>query len=159
MKKFVIFLWMICGLSCAEHGRGERSLRAGPDSKQDFNWLIGNWKRTNDQEGLLTFEYWTKTSDTEYIGRGFTLQDHDTVFMEHLSLYRLSGEWIFQVTGVNEQPTLFPLEYQSEQSFRCGNPDNEFPKHIEYYLEDNLLHAKISGGGNDILFTFEEFSH
>jgi hypothetical protein len=141
MKLPLIILWMICCLSCA---------------RQDFDWLIGDWKRTDDQEGRATFEYWTKNAGTEYIGLGFTLHGPDTVFMEHLRLYKMAGEWIYEVTGVNEHPTLFPLEYHSELRFRCGNPDNEFPKHIEYSLQDHLLYAKISGGGNDILFTFEK---
>ncbi len=147
---------MICFVSCTEHRRGEQAHKTQAVSSGEFDWLTGDWKRTNDQEGRETFEYWTKSSDTVYRGRGFTLRDHDTAFMEHLKLYKLAGEWIFEVTGVNELPTLFLLEHHSDQSFRCGNPDNEFPKHIEYSLQDNLLYAKISGGGNDILFTFEK---
>ena len=139
----MIFLWLLNCMSCSE---------------QDFDWLTGKWKRTNDQEGRATYEYWTKNASTEYIGLGFTLRGHDTIFMEHLRLYKRTGEWVFEITGVNEHPTLFPLEHHSEQSFRCGNPGNEFPKHIEYYLEEKVLNAKISGGGNEILFTFEKTS-
>jgi hypothetical protein len=44
----------------------------------------------------------------------------------------------------------------AEDSFTCENKNNEFPKMIEYSMQDQLLLAKISGGDTEILFSFEK---
>ena len=35
------------------------------ESVNNFDWLIGNWIRTNEVESKITFERWTKASNTE----------------------------------------------------------------------------------------------
>jgi hypothetical protein len=142
-----IFMLLIC-LSCAQK-----------DTKQhNFDWLIGSWIRTNDKEGYLTHEHWTKISNMEYVGLGYTLQDQDTVFKERLRLIKSSTNWSLEVTGVNEHPTLFRLTNFSANSFECENKTNEFPKYIAYSLQDNILLAKISDEENEISFLFEMIS-
>jgi len=117
-----------------------------------FDWLLGNWERTNDSEGNKTYEYWAKKSDTEYIGFGCTLKNKDTVFKETIRLIKEKEQWIFKVIGVNESPTLFPISSLTKTSFTCKNPENEFPKQIVYSLEEGYLKAVISS--NDILVPF-----
>ena len=56
---------------------------------ENFDWLLGNWKRTNEEKGKETFENWKKTNDTEYNGIGFTLQNSDTLSQEQMKLIQL----------------------------------------------------------------------
>ena len=48
-------------------------------STESFDWLVGEWQRTNEKEGRETFEMWNKVTDYEYSGFGVTLQDGDTL--------------------------------------------------------------------------------
>lgn len=124
-------------------------------SSENFDWLCGSWVRINDEEGYRTYENWTKNSFTEYLGLGCTLQDGDTVFKENLRLLKTGDEWNLEVTGVNENPTLFLLVNRTGNGFICENKHNEFPKLIEYSRQDSLLVAKISGGDTEISFHFK----
>jgi len=92
----------------------------------------------------------------EYKGLGYTLQNSDTIFKEQLRLFKINEKWSLEVSGVNENPTLFQLTNQTENRFVCENKINEFPKIIEYSFQDNVLLAKISDGDTEISFTFEK---
>src|SRR3546814_925309 len=43
----------------------------------DFDWMIGNWIRTNEQENKMTFETWRKKDRSRYVGFGYTMQDNE----------------------------------------------------------------------------------
>lgn len=128
----------------------------GKKKTPQFDWLLGSWERTNDSEGNKTYEYWTKKSNTEYIGFGCTLKNKDTVFKENIHLIKEKEQWIFKVTGVNEAPTLFPISSLTETSFTCKNPENEFPKQIIYSSEERSLKAIISANDTQISFLFKK---
>ncbi len=121
-----------------------------------FDWLVGNWERTNESEGNKTYEYWTKKSSTEYIGLGCTLKNKDTIFKESIRLIKEKEQWVFKVIGVNETPTLFPISSLTGKSFTCENPENEFPKRIIYSIEDGNLKAVISANKTHIPFLFKK---
>ena len=125
----------------------------------NLDWLLGNWERMNDKEGKQTFERWKKNSNEEYIGLGFTLQERDTVFKENMRLRPINGGWNLEVIGVNEQPTYFKFTNQTKNSFVCENPNNEFPKKIEYQFSDNKLKAKVSTDEMAIDFNFEKIEN
>ncbi|WP_075344573.1 DUF6265 family protein [Tenacibaculum agarivorans] len=118
---------------------------------QNPKFLIGKWKRVNDEPSKSTYEFWNEN----YSGLGFTLQNKDTVFREDLSIVSINGVKQFQVTGVNENPTLFKITELSNTSFTCENPDNDFPKKITYWLEEEKLHAKVANDEFAIDFEFE----
>jgi hypothetical protein len=124
-------------------------------SKSEFDWLVGDWQRLNDRPGRTTFEHWTKISSFEYHGLGYTLRNGDTIFKENMKLHIKNGKWIFEVSGVNEDPTLFVVSEKARRSFTCENEKNEFPKYIEYSLDGRTLKARIYGDGQEVLFSFE----
>ncbi|MBU1014079.1 MAG: hypothetical protein KKG99_13855 [Bacteroidetes bacterium] len=128
------------------------------ESLNNFDWLIGNWIRTNEMEPKITHERWTKASNTEYIGMGFTLQSLDTIFKEEIRLVKMDKKWIYEVSGVNDSPTLFELSTISENSFVCENDENEFPKKIKYTLLREELIAIISDENTEISFHFKRLS-
>ena len=124
--------------------------------ESEFDWLLGDWQRMNDRPGRSTFEHWTRISSSEYQGLGYTLRNGDTIFKEHMKLHGDKGKWIFEVSGVNEDPTQFLVTLKAHKRFTCENEKNEFPKFIEYSLVDKTLMAKISGDGQEVLFSFEK---
>jgi len=132
-------------------------------SQLNFKWLIGSWERVDDQVGRKTFEKWNPTMDGIYIGHGYTLKDRDTVFQEYLTIKPtsiLSKEndtpWILEVTGVNEQPTIFNIEKYDDSSFTAVNLENEFPTHIEYSIINDSLKARVYNTNHEIIFTFKK---
>jgi hypothetical protein len=60
-----------------------------------------------------------------------------------------------EVTGVNKIPTIFKFTSQTDTSFICENPKNEFPKKIKYSIENQLLKAVVSSDDFSIDFVFE----
>ena len=155
--KFTIILFLVFTLfSCNESNSKNNTSTKNHIQEENFDWLLGDWKRSNDKEGNATYELWKKKSDKEYIGLGFTLQNQDTIFKENIRLIPIDGVWNFEVTGVNETPTLFEVTQQTKNSLICENEKNEFPKKIKYQLAGKKLQAQISGGGPNITFSFDK---
>ncbi len=146
MKYITLILLALISISCSQRA----------NSDVNFEWLLGSWLRTNDQEGNLTYEHWKKNSDTEYTGLGCTLHKGDTIFKEQLKLYRADDMWKLEVSGVNENPTSFLMISHTESSFECENKNNEFPKNIAYSMQDDLLYARIFDDDTEITFLFEK---
>jgi hypothetical protein len=50
-----------------------------------YEWLLGKWERTNNRPGQVTYETWTKESDTKFISLGWTMRGKDTVVAEKVT--------------------------------------------------------------------------
>jgi len=53
-------------------------------------------------------------------------------------------------------PPFFKFTSQTDTSFVCENPKNEFPKKITYYKENKLLKAQVSSEDFKINFVFQK---
>lgn len=121
----------------------------------ELDWLIGNWKRLNEKPGRETFESWDKTGPSEYQGIGFTMQEGDTVGQERMTLVATNGNWSLAVKlPDNEESTVFAVTELDSLGFTCVNDSNDFPKIIQYWVDREMLRAKISGGGPEIPYEF-----
>ena len=120
---------------------------------EDFDWLVGDWKRVNAEEDFKTFESWQKNKK-EYAGFGYTMLENDTIFQEDLRLYKENDLWTLEVTGVNEDPTPFVLSELKPEYFVAENDTNEFPKKIIYKLQNDTLKANVSTAEFDVDFEF-----
>lgn len=118
-------------------------------------WLIGDWERLNNKPMHKNYESWHLDSNNNLIGIGFTLKEKDTTFKENIAIITINDSLFFQVTGVNENPTLFKFTQQSDSSFICKNPTNEFPKKISYTKSKNNLNAIVSNDEFKIEFLFK----
>lgn len=127
------------------------------NTNQNFDWLIGNWQRTNEEEGLVTFENWYKVNDTLYIGHGFTIDNTDTVWQENIKLIQQNNHWNFEVSGINEKKaTIFISTKLNKNSFIVENEHNDFPKLISYSKEGDFLRATIESGSVIVPFHFKK---
>lgn len=122
---------------------------------ENFDWLIGDWIRTNGKKESITTEIWEKASGNLYLGTGLTKKNNEIVFKENLRLIKKGSNWIYEVTGVNADTTNFVIQSFSENSFIANNPDNPFPKKIEYVYKDEKLVAVISDEDKKIVFEFK----
>lgn len=144
---FLPILLLMCS-ACLLQNRPEPS---NASSSSEF-WLLGDWQRTNDDEGKTTYESWRKLNDSTYTGIGCTLFEGDTVFKENLTLFKASR---FEVLGVGDDgPVVFQMIESTDTSFAVVNPDNEFPKRIDYMKTASGIRAIISGEGMEIGFDF-----
>lgn len=122
---------------------------------KNFDWLEGNWIRTNDEEESQTYESWMKVDDIQYLGYGTTIENGDTVFSESILLHQLNEKWLFEVTGIGEEkPTIFQITEIGQLGFTCVNLENEFPTHIKYTGNEDSLTAVVSNTKMELEFTF-----
>ncbi len=132
-------------------------------AKVNFDWLVGNWERINNSKGKLTYEKWEKIEidehNFEYKGLGFTLNGVDTIFKEELRIFAFDNGWIYEVIGVNPEPTNFVFSTYTDTSFVCNNELNDFPKEIAYHLHKDMLVAIVSGDKNKLEFEFQRDSN
>lgn len=124
------------------------------NKREKPSFLIGNWIRLNDKEGSKTYETW----NTNFKGIGYTKQGQKTSFEEILSIVTIKDTLYLKVEGVNETATLFKFTQQTDTSFVCENPKNEFPKKIKYYLENEQLKAIVSADDFRIDFVFDRIN-
>jgi len=83
---------------------------------------------------------------------GITINSEgDTVFREDLKLLPIDKEWVLEVTGVNESPTIFNVIEKGAQNFKVQNLENEFPKYIEYNTEGEMLNAQVYNDSSNII--------
>lgn len=144
--KYLLGLIALLSISCTDINKNPK----------DFDWLIGEWERMNDEEGQRTFESWVKLTSEEYVGLGFTLQGKDTIFKENIKMRKEGNEWVFEVSGVNEKPTNFAVTSTTDASFLAENELNPFPKKIEYQKEIDQLNAIVSAESTQLKFHFKK---
>lgn len=124
------------------------------NSHQNFDWMVGRWLMTDSISE--TIEFWEANEFGMYNGFGLTKVGGDTVFYEELSLIKESEGWQLVVSGVHEAPMSFAIRESSSNSFVAFNPDNDFPKTIQYALTEKGLNALIYNQTDSLLFEFEK---
>lgn len=155
LSLLVAFLFII---SC-DPDKTQKIEIAEKTEQNDFDFLLGNWERINDKAGKKTFEKWIKQNDTIYKGHSFTMQENDTVWQEFVTLSPIDGIWFYQVSMPDSnQSTDFKLTEKTNNAFSCENPENEFPKVINYSMKENNLYAEISAKENKVSFEFKKFN-
>lgn len=73
-----------------------------------------------------------------------------------MSILKINDTLHLEVKGVNENPTLFKFTNQTDTSFVCENPKNEFPKKITYFKDGKQLKAIVAADDFRIDFVFEK---
>lgn len=141
MRKLLIFVSFLFIFSCGNKTR----------NYEKPTFLIGNWKRLNDKPGNQTYEMW----NTNLVGMGYTMTGKKRSFQETLSILKINDTLYLEVKDIGEKPTLFKFTNQTDTSFVCENPKNEFPKKIKYYIENKQLKAVVSADDFRIDFVFD----
>ncbi|WP_405294972.1 hypothetical protein [Algibacter sp. Ld11] len=158
-------VWVLCiailFLSCNETKKEnvQADLKPTIINKEfkNFDWLLGKWKRLNEEEGKATFENWEKISETEYSGIGFTMQNADTIKQENIGLVKVGKHWNLVVKVPEEmQSVTFKGVAHAADEFTCENNIIDFPNKIKYWKHGDHMYAIVSGGEMQIEFEFEK---
>ena len=156
MIKYIILLLGIALISC---NPSENNKQSTDNTSANFDWLLGEWKRTNEVEGKETFDIWKKVNENEYAGIGITIQNNDTIFHEEMSFYKSEDQWDLSVKSPDEaEATLFKGVSHNEREFIIENNEIEFPNQIKYWTKDGKLMASVSNSDMEIKFEFEKIN-
>ncbi len=163
MKKTLFFLIGIFILSCnpersntTESLEDKTEVKNLKDSTKNFDWLVGNWKRLNNDTEKNTFENWKKETNNRYLGHGFILKGSDTIWQEKMILSLHDSDWELEVkTPGNNDLVKFTLTEHDSNSFLVENPKHDFPKKIKYWKNGAKLNALVTGNENELHFEFE----
>jgi len=157
MKHTFIFLLGAFFLACGQPPQQKAEPKAAGSSPnpENFDWLLGKWKRLNENARKETFEHWQKIRAVEYAGIGFSMQDGDTIAQEILRLRKADGQWDLIVTlSAGQEPVTFRVTRYGEHTFTCENPENDFPQKITYWEAEGKLRASVSNPEMEIPFVF-----
>ena len=160
MHKLIIFIIGISLISCNQSKRGnpktDGNFLESTEITENFDWLIGEWKRSYEDPGRETFERWEKKSNIEYLGLGFTMQNGDTLKKEKIRLIKVNNNWDLEVQTQDEaKPVTFKMTSFNDQEFICENKDLDFPNKIKYWKNKDKMNASVSGEGMEIPFEFD----
>lgn len=156
MKKIYLFLAFVILFSCKNNTSSEEKKQIDNETPiaYNFDWLIGDWQQTNEEEGKATFEHWKKVSVTEYKSLAYTMKGEDTIWRENVALVKVKEQWNFDVIGIGDTlSTSFKVTAMDSISFTCENEKNKFPKKISYFKNGKNIRAEISG--DDMMIPFE----
>lgn len=146
--QYIVSLTFIFLFACA----GKRETK---HEISQVDWLVGYWQRTNTRAGVSAHERWEKNSDSALTGWGIAMRDGDTTFIEKLRIV-IKDDTLHYVADVEEnpEPVYFKFTLITPDGFVCENPAHDFPKKIEYQLNNDTLTAITSGDGREFAFTF-----
>ncbi len=153
----LIIITILSFSSCTEKSKKTAEIKTEEKVlTENFDWLLGSWKRNNEKEGKETFEIWEKNNSSEYSGIGFTIQNSDTIKQEKMELIKVDKKWILKVQPQDEpKPITFNMKSYNDQEFVCENKELDFPKLIKYWKNGNKINALVSGDDMKISFEFE----
>jgi len=159
-KTIIILLIGVLLFSCKQNDKisSENSNNGSEiiSKEENFDWLLGEWKRNNEEASKETFEIWEKVSSSEYSGIGFTMQNGDTIKQEKIRLIKKHNEWDLIVKVPEEsQSIIFNMAEVNSDEFTCKNDSLDFPKLIKYWKNGEKLNALVSGTDFEIQFEFE----
>ena len=158
MKNLLLAIFSILILwSCDSNTKPEVKNENKTETTENLEWLIGKWKRSNNESGKTTFETWHKINKKEYKGNGYTLSNNDTISMENMTISKANNKWkLAVITKDEETPTYFNIIKIDNNSFTCENKDIDFPNKIHYWKDGETLKATVSNSDINIDFIFEK---
>jgi ketosteroid isomerase-like protein len=119
-------------------------------------WLAGHW--CADNYGKTVEELWLPPHGGVMVGLGRTRSPERTTGFEYFRIADLDSIQSFIAQPGGQPPVSFGRTAGGENWIRFENPDHDFPQRIEYRREGQVLHAEVSGpgeNGNDAVIGFD----
>lgn len=143
--------WFIClaailmfGNTCMS-AENTKKLTTHLESLKRLEGLLGTWKSVDGES--VSYEIWTKESDTHFSGLGLTKKGNDTTFTEKMKIEALdSGLYFIADVAHNPAPVYFKMIRQDFTETVFENPTHDFPTRVIYkHPAGDSLHARIEG--------------
>ena len=163
MKNILLVIFSILTLwSCDDNTNTEIKKESKAETiktAESFDWLIGDWKRNNDEEGRTTYETWYKNGNNSYLGYGFAMSNGDTISKENMKIEKLNNKWRLEVfTKEDTVSTYFNITKLENNSFTCENNEIDFPNKIQYWKDGEKIKATVSSSDFKIDFEFDRLT-
>lgn len=117
------------------------------DKLEKMNWIVGNWEQKLP-DGIIS-EIWTKDNDSTFSGKSYFIKEKDTIHLESIVLTQKKETLLYipTVNGQNnDEPVIFKLISDAEDTFSFENPTHDYPQKIIYKkVSSDRLIATISG--------------
>lgn len=130
-----------------------------PSPVEQLKWLEGNWKQVNQKGTRLSLENW-KYSNGELKGKGYTVDassgTYDTLFIETLRIIIREQTLFYEADLPTQDPVLFRLTEEKEDSWVFSNPKHDFPKYIQYKKTEKGFNALVGDGKRENSLEFEK---
>ena len=111
---------------------------------EQLAWLAGSW--TGGQGDTVIEEFWTTPAGGLMVGLHRDLRPGRRAFFEFLRIVEEKGQISYYAMPAGRSPaTIFPLLSMSNRRVVFENPDHDFPQRIIYWLDGDMLHARIEG--------------
>jgi hypothetical protein len=112
-----------------------------------LRWMAGYWRR--DGDGSRQEEVWLEPLGGCMIGL-----DRDVsagrVSFEHLRIVEEGGALDLHVSLGGRPPIAFRLAAANDHDVTFSRESESFPARIRYWLERDVLHCRIDGGGRQM---------
>lgn len=107
----------------------------------------GKWKM--EIKNAEVYEEWEILSETELIGKNYSIKDSLHTIGEKLYLKKFSDQWAYVAVPKNQLITLFTLIEHTNKTFVFENKEHDFPQRIIYEFHKNgKLTSAIEGEVN-----------
>jgi hypothetical protein len=111
------------------------------------NLFPGKWKM--EIENAEVYEEWEMLSETELVGKSYSIKDEVQSISENLYLKRFTDQWAYVAVPKGQNIALFALIVYSRKKFVFENKEHDFPQRIIYeFHKDGKLTAAIEGDVN-----------
>ena len=137
MKWIKIFLAAVVYLSNLSYSQDASILQLFP----------GKWKMESSKAEV--YEEWIVSSETELIGKSFSIEGSEEFVSEILYLKKFGEQWAYVAVPEGQNITLFAIVDYTPKKFVFENLEHDFPQRIIYeFHKDGKLTAAIEGTVN-----------
>jgi hypothetical protein len=123
---------------------------AGPAPAADAPpaWLAGCWQGEAGTAAANAFEVWSAPRADRMLGVSQTLRGAGSMF-EFMRIDRGERGLRFVAQPGGRPPTEFAAQRVEAQRILFANPQNDFPKYIDYRRDGDRLEARLSAAAPD----------
>ena len=111
-------------------------------------WLAGCWQGEADTAAAQAFEVWSAPRADRMLGMSQTLRSGGSMF-EFMRIDRGERGLRFVAQPGGRPPTEFAAQRVEAQRILFANPQNDFPKYIDYRRDGDRLEARLSAAAPD----------
>ncbi len=128
--------------------------KASEPTLETIAWMSGHWRQESAQ-GMVE-ELWLPPRGGLMLGLNRTVRgEKGRAQFEYLRLELDGRGVVYQASPSGAKPTPFRLTEADDKHAVFENPEHDFPKRIEYRLENGKLVASIAGDRPGPSWTFE----
>ena len=110
---------------------------------EQLEWMAGSWQKSSGAKSAE--EHWLPPRGGLMLGLHRDVFGPGQSFFEYLRIEVREDGIFYLASPGGSPPTAFRLVEVKDQRAVFSNPEHDFPQRIIYWLESDVLHARIEG--------------